>query len=216
MSTSSIVSRFHEKVAELARHADDYFEVVSDLPDQGWKPAYQVEARIARTALAVLTVSDRIKLLGTEAGRRLMPREVERAMTRLGSIVRAHLLQWGWLYILVPEGDALISERVEAFQQQRYLPLLRAALAWRSMDGVRDHSRADRLADEAESLGLEPLELPPGTSPEAAEELTLRMHREWAGTPALGPDLPTVTEEELTGFAFASDRIGSYARHVSL
>jgi len=84
------------------------------------------------------------------------------------------------------------------------------------MPDVKDHRNADGLADEALKRGVEPLALSAGTSPEAAEEMTWALYREWLNSPILAPNLPTLDEAERITLARASDHLRSYAQGLTL
>ncbi len=202
---------------QLALLAQRYYEAVDDLPPMpGWESAFELEQRIARLALASLDTADAVLSLGSGMPAGTPPRYIKRKLDRFISTIKAQLERWGWGFIQDADGEARIRARIEAHDQDKRVPLLRTALAWRSMPDVQDHRNADGLADEAERLGLEPLELPPGTSPETAEEQTWARYYEWRDTPVLGSDLPSRTEDELLVLAKASDVLRFHAEWLTV
>ena len=183
-----------------------HYEVVQNLPCNGFDVAVKLELHIARSLMLLDRTLTKIRVLAKRSQTRLIPRTVEREMTNLESTLKAQIKRWGWSFLLRDDAEAQLARKIESHHKRREIPFLRAVLAWRSLPNLESHSNADRAADKAEEMGLKPMRLA-GRDP---EQVAWELHRAWRDSPALGRALPTSNEQENTILARASDRIRSY------
>ncbi|APW58787.1 hypothetical protein [Paludisphaera borealis] len=116
---------------------------------------------------------------------------LRREIDRLPDMVGRRFQNWGWTYALTTDGLQEIRDRLKAHREATYFPLLDAAFSWRLGINVAKHDGADKLADEAEMLGIKPT-----MTAEEGEKVIWDRHRIWFVTPALAEKAPILSLEE--------------------
>ena len=131
--------------------------------------------------------------------------QIRRDINKIGEKIRGRFRHWGWSYLLSAQGMHEVDRRMVAHRKTEYLPLLEAALSWRSGTDVEEHSYADSLANEAEGLGIVPT-----MTPEEGKRVFWDRHRAWYMTPALGESIPSVSNEDHDELLRTVERLGAY------
>src|SRR5262249_119947 len=120
-----------------------------------------------------------------------VPIPVRRAVKRLSEAVETRIIVWEWGYALAPDGLQQIRERLQAHEERLKYPLLDAVLSCRLHTVAKRHELADRLATEAEMLGIKPT-----MSPKDGKDAIRDRHRVWFLTPALAMVPPILSLED--------------------
>jgi hypothetical protein len=141
--------------------------------------------------------------------------ECNRTLKRLRQALCSQLERWGWGFLERPDGMTCIADRLAAHREQKEVPYLRANMAWRLQDDVKNDPRADPLYDFARALGLEP---DPAVTPENAERLARERFDRWAKDslcrPELGESPPDYNDQEVIKIANDTNTIVRFAERV--
>jgi hypothetical protein len=180
---------------DIVRHAGTVVAAEDELSLRGtgmpgtFLTLHQIEAKLAEAARAIVE-ADPAYIAEPDPA---VPRRIRRAVDAIHAGVMARLRRWNWEYIIGPDGLARVAERLEDHRRTRYLPLLEAALAWRSgpAEDLEPDDRADAWADEAERLGLVTT-----LTAEAGRRVYPERYAAWYGGPALADTVPPVDSEE--------------------
>jgi hypothetical protein len=97
-----------------------------------------------------------------------------RLIDEIAETIRDRLINWGWRYLLYASGMNEVDQRLKAHHENKKLPLLDAALSWRSARKVTRHRGADALADEAILLRVKAT-----MTPEEGERVIWDLQRAW-------------------------------------
>jgi hypothetical protein len=202
---------FADSLWNFAEAASAYYGALEDVPNLARETVVEVEERLARSARNLLIFGaelDAYRAIGQANDVRVMPRHVEREVSRITSIVAEQVKRWGCSELMTADGDKAIAARLNEHRRRYHVPYLAATLAWRSMPGVEPNALADSIADKAEEMNISPIDLS-GTDP---AERVAELYGCWKRSPALSDRLPDVAEAELRSLAQACAAV-SGAKH---
>ena len=155
-----------------------------------WDVAADLERPLANAMRRILGCIEELEKNWKGREGVLLGLEKERRFKRLKKVVLSQVERWKWTaFVNARTGGALVEEHYLEHRKLKEEPFLRACLAWRKDDNAEEHRAADRYAQTALMLNLEPLPI----SPDEAQELTWQLHRKWCDDPSLGESLPTPT-----------------------
>jgi hypothetical protein len=202
---------------DLLEHARDFCEVERELleavppgsPFPFQYPLHQIEASLARSG-------GRCLHFWGEYGERIAQMEDKpfgfhesRLIDEIAETIRDRVVSWGWRYLLFRSGMDEVDLRLKAHHENKTLPLLDAALSWRSARKVTRHLGADALADQAMRLRVKST-----MTPEEGERVIWDLHRAWFMCPALGESVPTVSSEDHENLERAIGEVWTYHRNL--
>lgn len=171
--------------------------------------AFEGERSIACAGVAVLNATRSVRLIAEDwPGGFILKRHV----AALDATIRSQFERWQWSDLLGADGLAIVQDRLDAYDEARRVPLLRAALTWRQRPDANPHDNGDRLATEAQHRGLAPMETPADEPIEAAESRTWTLYYEWRDGPVLGPVRPDFVQVESGTLSGAADGIQRFGR----
>ncbi len=189
---------FPIKLRTFAEAAQRYYDWLDEAGSnrgigEGFTPTREIEREMALAAREATLAKAAIDKMAHRAESRLVPRHLEREVNRIAEVLGGQVARWGWGDLMGADGEERIAAKLEEHRERHFIPFLRACLAWRSMPNLEQHKRADHYADEAERLGLEPLDLSGIADP---SERVFELRRAWNVQPALGPAFPVATDDE--------------------
>jgi hypothetical protein len=184
---------------DLLEHARHFCEIERDLvagvpPSSPFPFLYslhQIEVTLARSGGRCLHFWGEFGDRTSQMEPKPFPLHVSRSIDEIAEAIRGRLVRWQWGFLLFSSGMSEIDKRLKAHHNNKYLPLLDAALSWRSARGVATHRGADALADKAMRLRVKAT-----MTPEEGERVIWDRHREWYMSPALGDAIPAVSADE--------------------
>jgi hypothetical protein len=134
---------------------------------------------------------------------------LRRELETIPELIDARLRRWRWDYVLRADGIALVKERIKNHEDTKERALLDAARSRGLGKNLARHAGADDLFDRAERLGVAPT-----MTPEEADRVIWERYRQWFMSPALGEEIPRVSDAEHGQLGHAVDELERHFRRV--
>jgi hypothetical protein len=124
----------------------------------------------------------------SKRGEQIVPGLVRRSIPPIRKVIECRIRRWGWEKYLGSDGEVRAKESFDAHFQQKRVPLLNAARSRAEMPRGRLHEDIEKLAREAEALGIK-ASLEPGACNRPA---LVALHDDWKNSSALGAKAPKI------------------------
>ena len=220
-STSDAPRHVPHILRDLLNDADVYRQCLSEfeLPPPARSNAAEIERSLAHAMRRICQRIEEIERGWKGREGKLLGLTWERRIRQLKQFVLAQSKRWEWgAFINLRTGGALVEQKYKTHEEMKKLPFIRACLTWRwntnlnePRADVNEHPMADKYAEQARSLRLEPL---PITSQEAAE-LFEKLGREWHDDPSLGDTLPSPTTDEVRDVETLVDKLRKWVPTIA-